>query len=427
MIIDDVTDLTYGSSKLVNVECDFKVSDKCRNLYTNVYKDVLRYRTNNDNKDICLFCSRKIKSSGRLNPNTKYKDLDDNFFKTIDTEYKAYLLGWIGSDGNIRKDGFTISINKKDIYILEKLRDIICSSLQIIPIKNNMVKLSVCSSEISKDLCSIFNISAGKKSHVINFPDFEDNEMLMLSFVRGFFDGDGSICNTYRYTPECNITSCSRQFLSGIVDNCGCGGKIVGNSVWWYGNNCLDFLGKIYNNPKIFLPRKRDLYLDWAAWIPTLEHTTSANKIKDISVGKHFYFNWGKTDINAVTPSKTRVTDSGYDLTLIRKIKENGLVEYYDTGIKVSPPFGYYFMLCGRSSISKSGYIMANSIGIIDRTYHGNIIVALQKIDNTKPDLILPVKLVQIIPQPIIHMEMVEVDGFDDTDRNDGGFGSTDK
>ena len=73
--------------------------------------------------------------------------------------------------------------------------------------------------------------------------------------------------------------------------------------------------------------------------------------------------------------------------------------------------------------------MLANSIGIIDRTYLGNIIVALIKIDESAPDLILPSRLVQIIPTPIVHFQMVEVDSFDvqSTDRGEGGFGSSNK
>jgi dUTPase len=73
--------------------------------------------------------------------------------------------------------------------------------------------------------------------------------------------------------------------------------------------------------------------------------------------------------------------------------------------------------------------MLANSIGIIDRTYLGNIIVALIKIDDTMPDIILPMRLVQMIPTPIVHFSLKEVDSFDvnETDRGEGGFGSSNK
>ena len=99
----------------------------------------------------------------------------------------------------------------------------------------------------------------------------------------------------------------------------------------------------------------------------------------------------------------------------------------FDTGIKVSPPFGWYFDLVPRSSIIKSGYMMANSFGVIDRGYTGNILVPLIKIDPLAPDLELPKKIVQLIPRPIINLQVIEVASLENTLRSDGGFGSSDK
>jgi len=129
----------------------------------------------------------------------------------------------------------------------------------------------------------------------------------------------------------------------------------------------------------------------------------------------------------AVTPSKAHPTDSGYDLVLVEKLKQHGNVTFYDTGIQVAPPPGFYFDLVGRSSISKSGYMLANSIGIIDHSYRGNIIVALVKIDPSAPDLELPSRLVQIIPRRVWDLPLVDVgnDALTETARGAGGFGSS--
>ena len=97
----------------------------------------------------------------------------------------------------------------------------------------------------------------------------------------------------------------------------------------------------------------------------------------------------------------------------------------YDTGIAVQPPWGYYFELVGRSSISKTGYIVANSVGIIDASYTGSLKVALIKINKDAPDLELPARLVQLIPRQLVHMEAIEVNDLAHTQRAGGGFGST--
>jgi dUTP pyrophosphatase len=129
----------------------------------------------------------------------------------------------------------------------------------------------------------------------------------------------------------------------------------------------------------------------------------------------------------AVAPSKRAASDSGFDLTLIDRWKTHGAIEFFRTGIRVQPAFGWYFDLVPRSSISKSGYMLANSVGIIDRGYTGEIFVPLVKVDPNAPDLELPNRLVQIIPRQIIAAELVEVTEFEDTVRGDGAFGSSGK
>lgn len=137
-------------------------------------------------------------------------------------------------------------------------------------------------------------------------------------------------------------------------------------------------------------------------------------------------FQYIKTHKDAVTPTKSHNTDSGFDLTLIEETKRYGDVVLYNTGIKVQPPKGYYFDMVPRSSISKTGYMLANSIGIIDQSYQGNLYVALRKVDKNMPDLKLPCRLAQIILRKVIDIEGVEVESFEKkSKRGDGGFGST--
>lgn len=137
-------------------------------------------------------------------------------------------------------------------------------------------------------------------------------------------------------------------------------------------------------------------------------------------------FRFKLTDKAAMPPTKNKQSDSGFDMVLIKKIKDNNGVEFYDTCVQVAPPLGYYFDLVGRSSISKSGYMLANNIGIIDQSYRGNIIVALVKLNKDMPDLELPCRLVQLIPRKVEYMDPQQVDDLDETSRGEGGFGSSD-
>ena len=114
-----------------------------------------------------------------------------------------------------------------------------------------------------------------------------------------------------------------------------------------------------------------------------------------------------------------------HDLTLIDVVRTFGNVTLYTTGISVQPAFGWYFDLVPRSSLSKTGHAVANSVGVIDRTYTGPIMVALVRLDPSAPELELPARVVQIVPRPIVHVHLEEVDELDETARGAGGFGST--
>lgn len=379
--------------------------------------------------DICCSkkCINELKKTiymGRKNPNTKYHNLDDNFFKEVNTDAKAYLLGWIASDGSLNENGCTnISINKKDKLCLENLRDIICKELHIVPKDTNLLSLSINSTTISNDICNLLNILPEKKSHIICFPELGSEE-LKWSFLRGFFDGDGSVSSITEEcrSPFCKITTSSDVMRKHIKDFVGIPCNETGVDICWSGNNALDFLEKIYKNSThtTRLSRKYELYLDISTWVPSVSYSRYF---------KNEHCQWSKSRKDAVSPFKVRASDSGYDLTLLEKIKTIGVVEYYDTGIKIKPCFGLYFQLVARSSLTKKGYILANSVGIIDRTYLGSVIVALIKIDKTAPDLELPMRHVQIIPTPIVHLQIEEVDDLDSnsTSRSNGGFGSTGK
>jgi hypothetical protein len=99
----------------------------------------------------CDAIHKKTRYIGTSNPNRKHI-YNSRFLENIDTEFKAYLLGWIASDGNISSGTISISIHNRDKEILEKIK----RELGTIPIahrKTNMVTLSICSVEWVKDVC----------------------------------------------------------------------------------------------------------------------------------------------------------------------------------------------------------------------------------------------------------------------------------
>lgn len=412
--------LSRQSHQKITAKCSLNISDKC------IKQKELEYRTYMDNKDrnngkyICLYCSRKLKYSGRTNPNCKY-DIDDNFFKQINTEAKAYLLGWIISDGNISKSGFRITIHRKDEECLNKLKNIICKNIPIKKEKNNMVSIAINSKEISSDLCKLLEISPGKKSHTVKMPILCNKE-LQLACIRGVFDGDGSINDPIKNKknyPTVNISTSSTKLREQIINfiNIPTYENNTSNYISWSNNSALDFLDLIYKNATIYLKRKYNLYKIWCQYVPGLGGKTCACSIEGIKCLK--------TRKDAVLPFKNRASDTGYDLTCIEILKETEDIIYYTTGIKVQMPFGWACDIRPRSSISKTDYVLANSIGTIDRTYLGEIIIALRKTKNNTQKLELPFRIAQLVPYPVVHLDVIEVDELNETERGKSGFGAS--
>jgi len=133
-----------------------------------------------------------------------------------------------------------------------------------------------------------------------------------------------------------------------------------------------------------------------------------------------------KVNESAVIPRKAGENEVGFDLTAIKLDKIDGNINYFDTGIQVEPPNGYYLEIIPRSSIVKTGYILANSVGIIDPTYRGNIKIVLIRTNFNLPILTPPFCKCQLIVRKIYNFDSCVVDELSDTERGDGGFGSTD-
>jgi len=134
-----------------------------------------------------------------------------------------------------------------------------------------------------------------------------------------------------------------------------------------------------------------------------------------------------KVHPDAIIPFKVHESDAGYDLTIIKEHKHiNNVVTLYDTGIQIQMTKGYYAEIIPRSSIIKTGYMLANNVGIIDNDYRGNLYIALAKIDHLQPNIELPLRCAQLIFRKQEYANFVLIDDFDETtDRGSGGFGST--
>lgn len=137
--------------------------------------------------------------------------------------------------------------------------------------------------------------------------------------------------------------------------------------------------------------------------------------------------NFKKLSDNATIPTRGSKEAAGYDLYSAGDydIAPHGTVKI-STDIAISIPEGYFGGIFARSGLAtKKGLRPANCVGVIDSDYRGNIIVALH---NDTGDFQLVDKgerIAQLIIMPYETVEWNEVEDLDETDRGEGGFGST--
>ena len=118
-----------------------------------------------------------------------------NYFKTIDTEEKAYILGFLYADGYNSDKQVVITQLEQDVDILEKINKALDADNQIkrkLQNTNNKTVCQLCYSSI--DMCAdLTNLGCFRnKSLACTFPTFLDKS-LIRHFIRGYFDGDGCV------------------------------------------------------------------------------------------------------------------------------------------------------------------------------------------------------------------------------------------
>lgn len=212
--------------------------------------------------------------------------VNEEYFDNIDTQNKAYFLGFLFADGNncMQKSTIRIALQEKDRDILEKLRIDIGSNkplcLKSSEHKRNngegydykdQYALDVCNKHWCERLSELGCVP--NKSLVLKFPDYLSDEMLP-HFIRGYFDGDGCIVNAKSGNHNINLTSTKDFCISvqNIVFNLfgiksyirSASNKNGITSVWTLSKkqDIKTFLDWIYKDAELYLKRKYDRYLE---------------------------------------------------------------------------------------------------------------------------------------------------------------------
>jgi len=129
---------------------------------------------------------------------------------------------------------------------------------------------------------------------------------------------------------------------------------------------------------------------------------------------------------NAVVPQYAKAGDAGMDLVATEVIDGYGFSVTYGTGLAMEIPEGFVGLVFPRSSIRKYDLSLTNCVGVIDSGYRGEIQATFRKeagIPSKRYDV--GDKIAQMIILPYPSIQFIETDELSDTERGEGGFGST--
>jgi dUTP pyrophosphatase len=136
-----------------------------------------------------------------------------------------------------------------------------------------------------------------------------------------------------------------------------------------------------------------------------------------------------KLHVDAVIPAYSKPGDAGMDLTAVTATQDQYGNVVYGTGLAVEIPDGYVGLIFPRSSNSKTDLYLTNHVGVVDSGYRGEIMFKFRPINGLLNAKVFQVgdRVGQLIILPYPSIEFDEADELSDSDRGDGGFGSTGK
>lgn len=218
--------------------------------------------------------SRGLKKLGITIVNTQNQTkFNENIFDYIDTEEKAYWLGFIWADGYIssKNNTFEIKLSIKDIEHLYKFNSFMQHNKNNVKTQQISFKgktfITCRWSVVNKHLHQVLN-SYGcvpNKSLVLQFPDIKifENEGLVRHFIRGYFDGDGCISYISKngvVQPQIVImgTKPFLEFLNSWIRIPGYCKKSKSEAYEWRNscNSARQLIQYLYNDCSIYLERK---------------------------------------------------------------------------------------------------------------------------------------------------------------------------
>ena len=135
-----------------------------------------------------------------------------------------------------------------------------------------------------------------------------------------------------------------------------------------------------------------------------------------------------RLDPDAILPERAHPGDAGFDLRSIEDLEVGrGERAMVGTGVAVAIPEGHAGLVLPRSGLaSKQGLTMANSPGLIDAGYRGEVMCAAVNLDREDAvKILVGDRIAQLVIVELPNVEPTWVQELPETSRGEGGFGST--
>lgn len=216
--------------------------------------------------------------------NSRKYNHDEDYFENIDNEHKAYWFGFICADGFIESkrihnsQKFGITLNSIDKEHLEKFKKDINATNPIKEYRGSgynpdgmFSKIMLTSQKTVDDLKKHGCIE--HKSLTLKFPEIRED--LLPHFIRGYFDGDGSLNKSKGYKGKCEYSvqfTGTKEFLEKLME------IFNKNLKLYYHNNAYELtIGGseqvkritkyMYENSTVYLDRKYEKYLEMLKYV----------------------------------------------------------------------------------------------------------------------------------------------------------------
>lgn len=203
----------------------------------------------------------------------------EKIFEKINTEEKAYWLGFLYADGYVsnKRNTISLSLKKEDLKHLKEFRSFLKLENKKIQKKEKIIdnkkyisySFSFDSEKVKKDLEKLGCIN--NKTFVLKFPNKKQVPNKMIRhFIRGYIDGDGCITNSSTSKIRLEVLG-TKEFLTeyqywtknDFNKLCQFSKSDIYRSIY-SGKNAIKILKIIYNNASIYLERKYNKFLQLA-------------------------------------------------------------------------------------------------------------------------------------------------------------------